>query len=466
MNAVRLVGMALAALAAGCASIPAEDAASAAAEWSQRVDGAAPRLMTTDAEREEQRALRDRLLAEALTESGAVKLALATSPALQSLLADGWAEQAAAAQAGAPPNPFFVFERVIFDGDADISRKLGIELTALLTWPWRSEVASARVQARRWQLARAVLGHNADVRQAWVRAVAAQQLLAYRREVHDAAAAGAELARRMQAVGNFSRLQRLREQVFEADAAAQLAQAAALASAEREALVRRLGLDDADARRLKLPDRLPDLPAEPRSPDAVARAAAGERLDLLVARAELAAAGRARGLETVQLFGVDLAAVSDLGPGGERGRGFEAGIVLPVLDPGAALRQQSSAQWLAAQARFEQVRAEATSALRERYVAYRSAWDVAKHLRDVLVPLKRTVTDEMLLRYNGMLAGVFDLLADARAQVGAVIAAIEAQRDFRLAEVALDAAIAGAPLAAPTPAAAAPAVAAGSRGGH
>lgn len=466
MNAVRLACLALAALAAGCASVPAEDAASVAAEWSQRVDGAAARLLTTDAGREEQRAHRDRLLAEPLSESAAVRLALATSPALQALLAEGWAAQAAAAQGGAPPNPFFVFERVVFDGDVDISRKLGIGLTALLTWPWRSEVASARVQAQRWQLARDVLAHNADVRQAWVRAVAAQQLLAYQREVHDAAAAGAELARRMQAAGNFSRLQRLREQAFEVDATTRLAHAAAAASAEREALVRRLGLDTADAARLKLPDRLPDLPAEPRSAEAVARAAMGDRLDLLVARAELAAAGSARGIETVELFGMDLAAVSDLGPGGERGRGIEAGVVLPVLDPGAALRQQASARWLAESARFDQTRAEATSLLRERYAAYRSAWDVAVHLRDVLVPLTRTVTDEMLLRYNGMLAGVFDLLADARAQVGAVIAAIEAQRDFRLAEVALDAAIVGAPVAAPSPGKTAPAVAVEAKGGH
>ena len=38
------------------------------------------------------------------------------------------------------------------------------------------------------------------------------------------------------------------------------------------------------------------------------------------------------------------------------GRGFEAEIRLPLLDPGIALRQASSARLLAAQNRFEQVR--------------------------------------------------------------------------------------------------------------
>jgi outer membrane protein TolC len=249
----------------------------------------------------------------------------------------------------------------------------------------------------------------------------------------------------MQAVGNFSRLQRAREQAFLADATTQLARALAAATVEREALVRKLGLDADDAERLLLPDRLPDLPAMPRQGDEVAQRAMDERLDLLLARAQLGAAQRAIGLETVQLFDIELAAVSELGPGGARGRGFEAGIRLPLLDPGIAMRQASSAKLLAAQNRFEQVRIEAGSVLREHYVLYRSAHDVARHQRDEVVPLKRLITDEMLLKYNGMLVGVFELLADARAQVGAVIAAIEAQRDFWLADAALKAAIVGAP---------------------
>jgi outer membrane protein TolC len=330
----------------------------------------------------------------------------------------------------------------------DITRFLGIGLTELLTWPWRSDIAQRDIDALRLQLARDVLAHNSEVRAAWVRAVAAQQLVIYHRQVQDAAAASAELARRMQAVGNFSRLQRAREQAFLADATTQLARAMAAATVEREALVRKLGLDAGDAEGLQLPERLPDLPAQTRHGDEVAQRAMNERLDLLLARAQLGAAQRATGLETVQLFDIELAAVSELGPGGERGRGFEAGIRLPLLDPGIALRQASSAKLLAAQNRFEQVRIEAGSVLRERYVLYRSAHDVARHQRDEVVPLKRSITDEMLLKYNGMLVGVFELLADARAQVGAVIAAIEAQRDFWLADAALNAAIVGAPSSA------------------
>jgi hypothetical protein len=430
---------------AGCASVDSDQAIATARDWSQRVDAQAPQLRTEGSSSGPWQAQRERLLAASLSEDAAVQLAMAQSPALQVLLAEGWRAQAEAAQRGAPPNPFFLFERVVTAGDVDITRMLGIGLTELLTWPWRSDIAQRDIDALRLQLAREVLAHSAEVRAAWVRAVAAQQLVIYHRQVQDAAAAGAELARRMQAVGNFSRLQRAREQAFLADATTQLARGMAQATVEREALVRKLGLDGDDAERLQLPERLPELPALTRPGDEVAQRAMNERLDLLLARAQLGAAQRSVGLETVQLFDIELAAVRELGPGGERGRGVEAGIRLPLLDPGMALRQASSARLLAAQQRFEQVRLEAGSVLRERYVLYRSAHDLARHQRDEVVPLKRSITDEMLLKYNGMLVGVFDLLADARAQVGAVIAAIEAQRDFWLADAALKAAIVGAP---------------------
>jgi outer membrane protein TolC len=54
-----------------------------------------------------------------------------------------------------------------------------------------------------------------------------------------------------------------------------------------------------------------------------------------------------------------------------------------------------------------------------------------------VVPLARQISEEMLLRYNGMLIGTLDLLADARVQVRSVVGALEALRDFWLAEADL-----------------------------
>ena len=99
--------------------------------------------------------------------------------------------------------------------------------------------------------------------------------------------------------------------------------------------------------------------------------------------------------------------------------------------------------------RAAQVAVEARSEVREAYLRYRFAYDIARRYRDDVVPHARRVSEENLLRYNGMLIGVFELLADARAQIAAVNAAIDAQRDFWIAQADLGMAMVGKPHAAP-----------------
>ena len=93
----------------------------------------------------------------------------------------------------------------------------------------------------------------------------------------------------------------------------------------------------------------------------------------------------------------------------------------------------------------------ARSEARERYLAYRAAWDLARHYRDNVLPLRKQVSNEVLLRYNGMLASTFELLADAREQATAVNAYIEAQKEFWSAHASLEEALGG-PVAHAAPA--------------
>ena len=95
----------------------------------------------------------------------------------------------------------------------------------------------------------------AEARRAWATAVASQQLATYAEQVKDAADASSELARRMARAGNFSRLAQMREQTFYAEATAQLARARHQATADREKLIRVLGLWGASTQ-FKLPERL------------------------------------------------------------------------------------------------------------------------------------------------------------------------------------------------------------------
>ena len=315
--------------------------------------------------------------------------------------------------------------------------------------------SSAARPAGRTTLARQVLGQAQAVRVQWVRAVAARQLAQYQGQVLAAAEAGADLAQRMQAAGSASRLRAAREQALQLDAAARLAQAQVGERAETESLIRLVGLDAAQAARLRLPERLPDLPAQPRAETDPARTAPSTGLRLDQAAAALALAGQQA--DNAWLNGLlDVEAkASRSQAGGQRSHGIELSTSLPLADGGQALRDQTSARQLAAQQRLQQIEITRASLLRERGAAALAAYARAHQARDAVLPLRQTVLDETLLRYNGMLLSVFDLLAEARARTGAVINAIEAQRDHWLADAALQAALDGVPLAADAPGAAA-----------
>jgi len=391
------------------------------------------------------------LLAQPLNQQDAVHLALVNSPAIQAMLAQHWSDAARAAQSGRIANPLLVFERTSLGDEVEYERLLAFGLLDILTLPLRSATAQRRIEQSQARLAIDVVESVTRVRQAWVKAVAAQQSLTYAQQVTEVGEISAELARRMQLVGNFNRLQRARQQAFYADAATQWAMAQQTAMATREELVRVLGLTDDQEKRLKLPERLPDLPQTPRSPEEVSQAVQSGRLDIQLAKAAYNAAAKEHGLTLITSLtdielGVRHDTVFDDGAGTHENRdGYEITVRLPVFDWGDMQRDATNAQTLAAANRLEATVRAAGSNLRETYAAYRTAYDVAKQYRDEVLPLRKVISEENLLRYNGMLIGVFELLADTRDQVNTVRAAISAQQDFWLAHSALQTAIIGNP---------------------
>ena len=474
MNAklFKLTSMAAAALVlAGCASVNFDQAVGETNQTASAFTGGKLALSQTAEQNAARSKLSSELLSKPLSSDDAVQLALSNSPAVQTLLAQSWTDMSAANQAGRISNPIFKFERVTFKDELELGRILSFGLLDLLTLPRRQAIAQSQVAQATVQLSANVVEQVTQVRQAWVRAVASSQVLQYASQINTGAEASAELAKRMQQVGNFNKLQRARQQVFYADSVAQLAAAQHSALAAREALVRLLGLTDAQATQLKLPDRLPNLPKGVRAPDIVSSTALEQRLDVQLARGQLDAAGKAQGLNLLtSLVDVELDIIrsTTFDNGGGVGqaspkRGYELGIRLPIFDWGNARRDAMNAQSLAAANRYESTVRGATSQLRESYSAYRTAYDVARHYRDEIVPLRKTMAEENLLRYNGMLIGVFELLADTRDQISSVVAAINAYQQFWLADAALSASMTGKPTAMMM---AAPLAAGGEKPGH
>jgi outer membrane protein TolC len=413
-------------------------------------------LAQDDAMRAEMAARAAELLQQPLSADGAIQLSLLNHPLWQALLAEHRFEAARAAQAGRIPNPVFSFTR-LWRGDAiDIERSLSFGLFDLLLLPQRQQLAQQGLAQAQLGLSLQVLERATQVRQAWVRAVARQQSLAYAQQVFESAQAGAELAQRLQAAGNFSKLMSARQQAYSADAMTSLTSARQEALAAREALVRALGLSASQAQQLQLPPRLPDLPATPRPGDDVAKAASSARLDIRIAQAQLASAAKEQGLSLIPgISDIEIGLRRDSSNSGSsgaeapdtRGHGYELSLRLPVFDSGNLQREAMNANTLARAQRLQALLLTSSSSLRESHAAYLSSYQIAKHYHQQILPLKKTIAAETLLRYNGMLASVFDLLAEARSQAGSVMATIQAEEQFWLADAALQANIVGAPMA-------------------
>lgn len=435
----------------GCASVSLDQNITRVNDEAGSFTGGKLTLARTQDERNQRAQAAHALLAQPLGQTQAVQLALVNSPSLQVLLAQGWAESADAAQVGRIANPIFSFERMTSGPELALARALSFGLLDLLTLPSRNGIANRFIEQSQLRLSSEVVDQVTLVRQAWVRAVVAQQSLQYARQVYASAEAGAELAKRMQAVGNFNRITRAREQAFYADAATRLSAAQHQVTASREELVRLLGLDEEQAQALKLPERLPDLPKRPLDPQEIGSQATRARLDIRLAQATLDVAAKAQGLNMVTSFtDIELTGRRNTtfdNAGGTRStaRGWEIAVRLPIFDWGGMQRAAMNARTLAAANHLEATVRSAGSNLRESYSAYRTAYDVARHYRDEVVPLRKVISEENQLLYNGMLISTFELLADARDQVSAVVAAMDAQQQFWLADAALQASLIGRP---------------------
>ena len=431
-------------LLAGCASFSPDGGAGRVAELTQERTGQTPRYQRSAGDVDSAQARVAELLKQPLTADSAVELAFLSNRGLQASFSELGIAESELVRAGRLRNPSFSFGRLRESGGVvEIERAVMFDVLGLLTLPVASQVEQRRFAQAQLQAAHEAVGIAADTRKAYFSAVAAQELVRYYQQVKEAADASNALARRMVQAGNFNKLAQMREQAFYADATSQLARAQHQAVAERERLTRLLGLSGHQT--FTLPDRLPELPKEPTEPKDAEQTAMEKRLDVLMARRAAEHTAKSLGLTKATRFinvlelGYQNKSVTDE----PRANGYEIELELPLFDFGSTRAARAEATYMQAVHRTAQVAVDARSEVRESYSAYRTGYDLARHYRDEVVPLRKRISEENLLRYNGMLIGVFELLADSRDQVSSVTGYVEALRDFWIAETNLQTALTG-----------------------
>lgn len=330
----------------------------------------------------------------------------------------------------------------------------GVIATNILALATHSRnVAIADAGFRKAQLAAALrtLQLAAETRRAWISAVAAWENVTQLSQAQTAADAASELAKKLGEAGSLPKGGQAREHVFYAELTGQVAKARLEARLAKEELTRLMGLWGADID-FQIPNRLPQLPKTILKRNLIEAEALQRRVDLQMAKLDLATTAKSSDLTKATRFVTDLEILTGFETereleDGEKNKettgNVELEFVIPIFDSGEArLRKAELAYMRAANLLAEKavnVRSEARSA----YQAYRSNYDIARHYRNSVVPLRTKIEEESLLTYNGMITNTFELLADSREKVNSVVLAVNAKRDFWLAEANLAPAIYG-----------------------
>ncbi len=386
------------------------------------------------------------LLRKPLNADKAVQIALYRNKGLQAAFNELGIREAQLLQFSLPPGPTLSLSRLASSGSFEVERAIVGNVLGLLTTPARAEIATIKRQSAREAAAEAVLRLAFETRRAYWRAVASAETVTFLEQSREAARTISELFRKLGETGAVNRQDQAREHVFYAETTAQLGAARLTAAADREALVRQVGLWGGDLR-FTLPSRLPALTGKPRNLPLVEQEAIRNRVDLAMMRADVEAAARQNGLTQatrfINVLSLKGTAKTDTGAQTVESGGVELELNVPLWDGGEGRTREAQESYLRLVNLLAERAINVRSQAREAYLRYRGTHELARHWQTQVLPLRDIISEEALLRYNAMIIDVVPLIADARARIAARITAIDARRDVLLAEINLQAAIMG-----------------------
>lgn len=371
------------------------------------------------------------LLDGPLDRDRAVRIALANNARLRATLAGlGIAGGELASALALGPLDVDVATRFGSGGAYEVEIEAIQSVIGLITAPRRRAAARANIAAARALATATALRLAARVDIAFSDLLAAQQELELRRTAFDAADAAAVVRERMHAAGNTSDLAQARDRDAREQARLDVARAEADIEVAREQLDSLLGLSG-DQTKWKTTGMLGDLPASAPALDDLEQSAVAANLDLAAGRERVAGAENSLGAERVRAWLPELgvgASVVDHGAGVEVGPAVRVGI--PLFDQRRGQRAAARATLARAEDELTAVAIELRAAARSARVAALAAYQEARHLRDVILPLRQQIVDQTLLHYNAMDASPFELIVARRQLADAGHQYLDALRRF------------------------------------
>jgi cobalt-zinc-cadmium efflux system outer membrane protein len=432
------LALALSAALGGCASLAPQPRDAELATLLSERGGPAVQWSAVGAPAEERAAI-DRWLDQPMTLDAAVRVAMLRSPRLQEEYARLGLARAEVLEAVEIENPRLSYQRLSID-DGGHNRTTGISLPLfdLLLLPAKSRLAGKDYERARFDVADAVLGVVAEVEAAWYRYVTARQVAGMREAVAEGLDASAELAGRFHDAGNISALQLAQEQAAASQARIEALHARADATRHRLELTTLLGLRGDEAA-WEASDTLPLPVPEEDAADALVATARDGNLQLQAARKQAEVLADALGLtrRLRWLGGSEIGYERETEASGERLRGPEISLELPIFNQGQAKLARAEAQLAEALARVQLAEIGVENGVRTGVDGVAAMREVVRLHREALVPQRETIVAREQERQNFMLIGVFELIQAKVAEYDAYQSYLEAVRDYWLARVEL-----------------------------
>ncbi|MCI0465498.1 MAG: TolC family protein, partial [Beijerinckiaceae bacterium] len=349
-----------------------------------------------------------KLLDRSLTADAAVQIALLNNKGLQAHYNALGISEAQYVQASLPPNPVFSLEKTVAPNSLGFIEAVINDLYALMTLPARRDIAAAQFQAAQLRAVEATLTLAAVVRRQYWRAVAARELVRLLTEERRSAEASAEFAKALGRSGGMNKLDQSREFAFYADVSARLANARVQEKVEHVRLARLMGLWDRSSI-YTLPARLPPLPSRLTSSSLIEALAMERRIDLRLARANLEIFAKNLGLTQATRYinaftGTPLRKYEKTVTGDAQERfdryGAQIEFEIPIYDFGEARTRRAGEAYMEAANLLAEKAVNVRSEVREAFIAYKGAYEVARLYQAQVEPLQSAIVKQSLLQTN------------------------------------------------------------------
>ncbi len=361
----------------------------------------------------------------------AVAIAMVNNPRLQVVLGELGIARAdlieastirnpiAEAELRFPASPFRPFEVLVTQ-----------TLVDLFLLPRRRAVGKATFEAEKLRVTAEVIHLGAEVRESFYDLVATLQRVGMERTIVESTRTSAELARRMNSVGNLNDLDLENEQARYEEAKLDLARGEENALVRREKLLREMGLRD---RMIdwRAREDFPPLADRELSQEEIDASLVSRRLDIAIAQREVEAAKAALPIARTSVVGdISVGGHQERESDGTKTTGPSIQLPIPIFNRGRAGRTRAEARLAQAEQRLVAVQAEAGSEIRAVRARLLSSRARVEYYRDVLLPRRRRIVELTSLQYNAMLFGLFQLLQAKQNEINARHEYIEAQLDY------------------------------------